>query len=55
MTAVSCEQSDSWMTLNDMDIGIGTIKPLAKISSVDRKKETLVGIRKCLKMVVICI
>lgn len=52
LTAVSCEQSDNWLPFNDMDIGIGTRKALAKTSSVDRKRESLVGIRKCLKMVV---
>ena len=39
LKAVSCEQSDSWLPLNDMNIGIGTRKALTKISSDDRKKE----------------
>ena len=52
LKAISVENRDNWLPLKEMDIGTGTTRALAHISSGDRQKEILMGIRKSLKMIV---
>ena len=51
LKAVGCDSSEVWLPLDAIDIGSGTKTALAKITSSDRKKEVLMSIRTCLKII----